>query len=112
MSRRRTPQDVAAPVEVAAAAAPAAPVEMDVMTALKEVLKKAMHHDGLKRGLHECVPRRRRPGPAARVLVCKCFCARWAGWARAWVRRALTPRVRPPCVVLPLCACRVARSLL
>merc|ERR1712125_185310 len=29
-------------------------VEMSVLEALKEVLKKAMIHDGLKKGLHEC----------------------------------------------------------
>merc|ERR1712083_1041369 len=28
--------------------------EMSVLEALKEVLKKAMIHDGLKKGLHEC----------------------------------------------------------
>lgn len=37
----------------AEAAAPAESGEMDVMTALKQVLKKALVHDGLKRGLHE-----------------------------------------------------------
>mmetsp|Transcript_59094 Transcript_59094/g.117445 ORF Transcript_59094/g.117445 Transcript_59094/m.117445 type:complete len:148 (-) Transcript_59094:324-767(-) len=38
------------------AAAPAAPDEppMDVETALSKVLKTALCHDGLKRGLHEC----------------------------------------------------------
>ena len=41
--------DEAAPDEVAADAAP-----MDVETALKEVLKNALVHDGLARGLHEC----------------------------------------------------------
>lgn len=29
------------------------PTEMGEMDALKEVLKKALIHDGLKRGLHE-----------------------------------------------------------
>mmetsp|Transcript_11451 Transcript_11451/g.17242 ORF Transcript_11451/g.17242 Transcript_11451/m.17242 type:complete len:144 (-) Transcript_11451:113-544(-) len=29
-------------------------VEMSVLDALKEVLKKALMHDGLKKGLHEC----------------------------------------------------------
>merc|ERR1712113_180623 len=32
----------------------AAPVVMDVETALKVVLKNALVHDGLSRGLHEC----------------------------------------------------------
>merc|ERR1712087_1092244 len=32
----------------------AAPVVMDVETALKVVLKNALVHDGLARGLHEC----------------------------------------------------------
>jgi len=32
----------------------AAPVVMDVETALKVVLKNALIHDGLSRGLHEC----------------------------------------------------------
>mmetsp|Transcript_28283 Transcript_28283/g.74203 ORF Transcript_28283/g.74203 Transcript_28283/m.74203 type:complete len:154 (+) Transcript_28283:77-538(+) len=40
-----------APAEVEAA--PAAPVKMDLMTALQEVLKTALTHDGLARGLHE-----------------------------------------------------------
>merc|ERR1711957_828440 len=46
-----------APVEeVAAEEAPVAEEEapMDIETALKNVLKNAMIHDGLSRGLHEC----------------------------------------------------------
>eukprot|EP00179_Madagascaria_erythrocladioides_P004546 CAMPEP_0198310320 /NCGR_PEP_ID=MMETSP1450-20131203/2436_1 /TAXON_ID=753684 ORGANISM="Madagascaria erythrocladiodes, Strain CCMP3234" /NCGR_SAMPLE_ID=MMETSP1450 /ASSEMBLY_ACC=CAM_ASM_001115 /LENGTH=161 /DNA_ID=CAMNT_0044013139 /DNA_START=145 /DNA_END=630 /DNA_ORIENTATION=- len=35
------------------AAAPAASSEMDVMTALKEVFKRSLQHDGLARGLRE-----------------------------------------------------------
>lgn len=32
------------------------PAEMNVLDALKEVLKKALIYDGLRRGLHEYVP--------------------------------------------------------
>jgi hypothetical protein len=45
---------VSVPEDVAAAAeAPAAPKEIDHMEALKRVLKSAMQHNGLKRGLRE-----------------------------------------------------------
>mmetsp|Transcript_57967 Transcript_57967/g.69108 ORF Transcript_57967/g.69108 Transcript_57967/m.69108 type:complete len:145 (-) Transcript_57967:124-558(-) len=42
-------EEVVAEVEVEEAE-----VEMSVLDALKEVLKKALIHDGLKKGLHEC----------------------------------------------------------
>eukprot|EP00525_Craspedostauros_australis_P013069 CAMPEP_0198135422 /NCGR_PEP_ID=MMETSP1442-20131203/60583_1 /TAXON_ID= /ORGANISM="Craspedostauros australis, Strain CCMP3328" /LENGTH=151 /DNA_ID=CAMNT_0043796591 /DNA_START=66 /DNA_END=521 /DNA_ORIENTATION=+ len=38
----------------AEAPAPVEDVEMSVLDALKEVLQKAMIHNGLKKGLHEC----------------------------------------------------------
>ena len=43
-----------APDEADAAPVAAAPEVMDVETALKIVLKNALVHDGLARGLHEC----------------------------------------------------------
>jgi len=42
------------PVEEPAAAEPEVVKEMDVETALQQVLKLALCHDGLARGLHEC----------------------------------------------------------
>merc|ERR1712078_630985 len=41
------------PMETAPAVEAAAPAKMDTMTALKEVLRNALMHDGLARGLHE-----------------------------------------------------------
>merc|ERR1712226_335360 len=40
--------------EAEAAPAVVEEVEMSVLDALKEVLKKSMVHDGLRKGLHEC----------------------------------------------------------
>ncbi|ELR18810.1 ribosomal protein S12, putative [Acanthamoeba castellanii str. Neff] len=40
--------------ETTPAAEPAVPEKMDVLTALKEVLKTALVNDALARGLHEC----------------------------------------------------------
>jgi small subunit ribosomal protein S12e len=42
------------PVEAAAAEVVVDVSEMSVQDALKDVLKKALIHDGLSRGLHEC----------------------------------------------------------
>merc|ERR1712078_439242 len=41
------------PMETAPAVEAAAPAKTDTMTALKEVLRNALMHDGLARGLHE-----------------------------------------------------------
>eukprot|EP01083_Nonionella_stella_P032576 89176_1 len=42
-------------VEIVNVEAPEPEKEMGEMDALKEVLKKALVHDGLNRGLHECI---------------------------------------------------------
>lgn len=47
-------QEVAAAEEVVEEEVVEEEVQMSVLDALKEVLKKALIHDGLKRGLHEC----------------------------------------------------------
>lgn len=53
MSEEEEQVEVQAVEEVAEAA----PVEYDIIGALKEVLKKSLIYDGLRRGLHEYVSR-------------------------------------------------------
>jgi len=48
-----TPMEETTPEETETTEEPAPKQEMDMTTALKEVLKKALIHDGLARGLHE-----------------------------------------------------------
>jgi len=47
-------EEVETPTEAPAAEEPVVEPPMDVETALAKVLKTALCHDGLRRGLHEC----------------------------------------------------------
>lgn len=68
-------EEVAAPV-VEEPVAPVAPVvvELTLPEAIKAVLLKARMHDGLKRGLHECVHSSYFAVPAVPLASCSCTC--------------------------------------
>ena len=60
---RMAEEVAAATVEAPAVEVAAPPAEISVKDALKAVLLKARIHDGLKRGLHECVTSQLPPHP-------------------------------------------------
>ena len=72
------------------AAPPAA--QMDVMTALKEVLKKALVHDGLKRGLHEAAKALDRRSARLCCLAQNCDLEQYTRLVKVSIRRGVCTR--------------------
>ena len=72
------------------AAPPAA--QMDVMTALKEVLKKALVHDGLKRGLHEAAKALDRRSARLCCLAQNCDLEQYTRLVKVSIRRGVYTR--------------------